>query len=145
MESATNRRDTRQAMSEQNLELTRRVYEAFNRGDIDTCLTLADEDAEISSRLAPLAEGSYRGHEGMRRWLQNLWDAFPDWRSELVEVRDAGSMTVATVRIQGHGRESGAPLDQTIWQVLWWRDGKCIRLKPYDSESEALEAAGLKK
>ncbi len=125
------------------MELARRAYEAFNRGDVETCLALADENVEISSRLAPLAEGKYRGHEGVRRWLQNLWDAFPDWRSELMEVRDAGDMTVGAVRIRGHGRESGAPFEQAIWQVAQWRNGKIVRLTSYDSEAEALEAVGL--
>ena len=143
MESAPNRRDTRRAMSEDNVDLARRAYEAFNRGDVETVLTLVDENVEIASRLAPLGEGSYHGHEGVRRWFQNLWDTFPDWRSELVELRDAGDITVGTVRIRGHGRESGAPLDQTIWQVMQWRNGECVRLTPYDSEAEALEAAGL--
>ena len=130
-------------MSQENVELARRAYDAFNQRDVEACLRLIDEDAEVSSRLAPLAEGSYRGHEGVRRWFQNLLDTFPDWRSQLVELRDAGDLTVATVRIRGHGRESGAPLDQTIWQVMHWRNGKCVRLTPYDSEAEALEAAGL--
>ena len=81
----------------------------------------------------------------MRRWTQNLWDAFPDWRSELVELRDGGDATVGLARIRGHGRESGAAFDQTIWQVLQWRNGKCVRMISYDSEAEALETAGLSK
>jgi ketosteroid isomerase-like protein len=130
-------------MSTENVELTYRAHDAFTRGNLDVFLALCDEDVEIYSRLAALAEGSYRGHDGVRRWVQNLLDAFPDFASEALEVRDLGDVTLEAVRVHGHGGQSGAPVDQTIWQVVHWRDGKAIRFSSHDSEAEALEAAGL--
>ena len=47
------------------------------------------------------------------------------------------------VRIRGHGGGSGAPVDQVIWQVAEWHNGKLVRLSSHDSEAEALEAVGL--
>ena len=130
-------------MSQENVESSYRALDAFNRRDIEAFLSLVDEDVEISSRLAPLAEGGYRGHDGVRLWFQNLWDAFPDVRSEPVEMRDLGEMTLFAVRFRGHGGQSGAPIDQTIWQLAEFREGKCILLHSYDAETDALEAAGL--
>lgn len=72
-------------------------------------------------------EGGYNGRDGVRRWCQHLIDAFPDWSPEPVEVRDLGNVTMGQVRYRGHGGESGAPVDQMIWQVAKWRNRKIVR------------------
>jgi ketosteroid isomerase-like protein len=130
-------------MSQENVERSYRVLDAFNRGDVEAALALLDEDVEVISRLAPIGEGRYRGHDGFLRWEQNLHDVFPDWHGEFLEVRALGDFTMAAVRVRGHGGESGVPVDQVIWQVGEWRNGKLVRLSSHDSEAEALEAAGL--
>ena len=129
-------------MSQENVEVHHRVMDAFNRRDLDALLALIDEDVEGASRLVPL-EGRYHGHEGVVRWQQNLYEVFPDWHGEPLEVRDFGDFTMAAVRFHGHGGESGVPVDQVIWQVGEWRNGKLVRLSSHDSEAEALEVVGL--
>jgi ketosteroid isomerase-like protein len=129
-------------MSQENVELTHRAFDAFNRRDFDALLALMDDDVEVFSRLVAL-EGGYHGHDGVRRWCQHLLDAFPDWSPEPAEVRDLGDLTLGKVHYRGHGGESGAPVDQVIWQVARWRDRKIVRLSSHESEAEALKAAGL--
>jgi ketosteroid isomerase-like protein len=129
-------------MSRENLELHRRAVDAFNRGDFDALLDLIDEDIEVFSRLV-IMEGGYQGHEGVRRWWQNIFDAFPDWNAEAVEVRDLGGRTLASLRIGAHGGQSGVPVDQNIWQLAEWRDDKVVRMSSHATEAEALEAVGL--
>ena len=123
--------------------LTHRAFDAFNRRDFDALLGLMDDEVEISSRLVPF-EGSYHGHDGVRRWCQDLIEAFPDFNTEPMEVRDLGSVTLGKVRYRGHGGESGAPVDLIIWPVAEWGDRKIVRFTAHDSEAEALEAAGLR-
>ena len=132
-------------MSQENVERSYRILDAFNRGNVEAALALLDEDVEVVSRLAPIGEGRYHGHDGFHRWRQNLRDVFPDWHGEFVDVYDLGDFTMAPVRIRGHGGGSGAPVDQVIWQVGEWREGKLVRLSSHDSEAEALEAVGLSK
>ncbi len=65
-------------MSEENVEIVRRVYEAAASRDAETVLALYDPDVELdASRLgiAGLAGGVgavYRGHKGLR-------DLFGGW------------------------------------------------------------------
>ena len=66
-------------MSQENVERSYRVLDAFNRGNVEAVLALLDEDVEVVSRLAPIGEGRYHGHDGFRGWRQNLRDVFPDW------------------------------------------------------------------
>ena len=131
-------------MSQENLELTYRAFDAFNRRDLDAFLALMDDDVEVVPRIGAVeGERSYRGHDGVRLWWNNLLDVFPDWNAEAAEMRDFGDFTMAPVRVRGHGGESGVPFDQVICQVGEWRNGKLVRFSSHDGEAEALEAVGL--
>ena len=129
-------------MSQENVELVRRGVHAFNERDLDAFLALADDDCLYVVALP--FDGEYRGHDGLRRWWTELFDAAPDFTAEVVEVREHGDLTVSCVRYRGHGAGSDAPFEQVRWQVGEWRDGKLVELRTYASDSEALEAAGLR-
>jgi hypothetical protein len=68
---------------------------------------------------------------------------FPDFSAEAVWVRDAGDLTVVELRARAHGEGSAAPLEAFFWQVAEWRHGLIARWQTYETEREALEAAGL--
>jgi ketosteroid isomerase-like protein len=135
-------------MSQENVELAFRMYDAFNRRDIDAFLALCDPGGEFISRIVELeGGGSYRGHDGVRSWWENLLGVFPDFSSEIEEVRDLGAVTVARVRVRGHGShgtESDAPMEQAQWHVTEWGHKKATWVRICLSEAEALEAAGLR-
>jgi ketosteroid isomerase-like protein len=129
-------------MSHENVERTRRAYRAINERDLATYLEFMDADVEAVPRVVTI-EGSYRGHDGMRRWWNHLIDFLPDIAIEVAEVRDLGDRTLATVRMRGRGASSDAPLDVPLWTVVEWRDGKCVRWANYGTQAEALAAVGL--
>src|SRR3954453_3667188 len=131
-------------MSQENVELHYQVLDAFNRRDLDAYLTLMDDDVEAVPRTSVLeGESCYRGHDGVRRWWNNLFDVFPDYNIEISEVRDLGDVTFAPIRLRGHGAGSAAPTDQAIWISMRWRHGKIMWWGTFDAPVEALEAVGL--
>jgi ketosteroid isomerase-like protein len=130
-------------MSQENVDLTRRAFQAFDDRDLDALLAMLDDDVEAFPILAGM-DGGYRGHDGIRRWWAELFGTFPDFKAEVVEVRDFGDLTIAVLRVRGHGAESDTPVDAAAWHVSQFRHGKCIGWRVYTSEREALEAAGLR-
>jgi SnoaL-like protein len=84
-------------MPGENVDLALRMYEVFNRRDLDAMLALMHDEVEIEPRLGAL-EGDYRGHAGVRRWWSDLLDFFPDYAAEIVEVQDLGDMTLGQIR-----------------------------------------------
>ena len=142
LDAAPRTADTGRAMSQENVDTTRRGFQAFNERDLDGLLAALDEDVELVPILAAM-EGGYRGHDGARRWWAGLLDGFPDINVEVLEVRDLGEVIVAVVRVSGRGAESATPFDATVWQVHQFRGGKCVSWHAYSSKSEALEAVGL--
>jgi ketosteroid isomerase-like protein len=130
-------------MSQQNVELAHRAYDALNRRDLDAFLALMADDVEAGPRVVAI-EGGYYGHEGIRRWWGQLIDFLPDIVIENVAVRDLGDVTLAAVRWRGHGAGSRTPLDEAFWSAAEWRDRKCVWWGNYGTGAEALEAVALR-
>jgi hypothetical protein len=129
-------------MSQENVDLTRTMADAFNRRDWPAFVALADDEIEVESRLVVM-EGAFHGHEGLRRWWDSFLSTFPDYTIEIEELRDLDDVTLAHLRGWGHAADSATPLIDPLWQPLRWRDGKCVWWRNCATEEEALEAAGL--
>ena len=133
-------------MSQENVELGQRAIDALNRRDLDVLLAILDDDVEAAPGGTPgpvTMEGSYHGHAGFRRWWDSLFEAFPDFTTEVVEVRDIDDLTLGVLRNRAHGAASGALIEQRLWLVSKWRNRKVIWLQAFRSEAEALKAVGL--
>jgi ketosteroid isomerase-like protein len=130
-------------MSQETVELASQAFDAVNRRDLDAFLALIDDDVEIVTRIAVM-EGGLHGHDGMRRWWENMFTAFPDYYFEVVDVRDLGDVTLASLRALGHGAGSDVPFEDLLWHASQWRRGKCIWWRAFETEAQALEAAGLR-
>jgi ketosteroid isomerase-like protein len=129
-------------MSQDNVELVHRVFDAHNRRDLDAILALMDDDVEFGSRLAGM-EGGFHGHQGIRRWWRTIRDASPDRIIEVVEAQALGDVTLTLARARGHGAVSQIPYDETVWSVARWRGRKAIWWGVFPTRAEALEAVGL--
>jgi ketosteroid isomerase-like protein len=128
-------------MATKNTELHRLVIDAVNRRDLDALLRLMDDDVEAVSRIAAV-EGGLHGHDGIRRWWDEWFAAFPDYQMAIDEIRDLGDVTVAALRAVAHGAGSEVPLEDTIWQPARWEKDKCVWWRVCYSLDEALEAVG---
>jgi ketosteroid isomerase-like protein len=123
-----------------------RAADAFSRHDFEAFVAICDDDIELVSRHLELeGSGHLRGHAAVRRWWSTLLSVYPDFTSEIEEVRDLGDVTIAQHAFRGEGIESGAQMEQRQWQVTRWRDNKAVWWKSCPTEAEALEVAGLLK
>jgi ketosteroid isomerase-like protein len=131
-------------MSEENVELSKRVVEAWNRRDVEATIALADDQVVWHPVLEETIEGqAYRGHAGLRQYYVDLAEQGVESQGELSEYRDLGD------RVLGMGRLSfksstGVELDSEIACIWRSRSGKCVEAQTWLSHAEALEAAGLR-
>jgi ketosteroid isomerase-like protein len=129
-------------MSQENVELAHRAYEALRRNDIEALVAVVHPDVEWHSLVLEI-EGVFHGHEGVREWWQGIRTTFPDWNPWLLEVRTNGAHVVMNVRGVGRGAASGVDIDEDFWQVAEIRDGLIVWYRAVRTEDEALKAAGL--
>jgi hypothetical protein len=135
--------DTAGAMSQENVEVFKLGIDAFNRRDLDACLELADPEVEGVPLLVQM-EGSYRGHDGMRRWWEDLLGVFPDFTVEVAEVRDLADVTLGRLCYRARAAESDTPVEAQVWMAVRWRRGKWVWWRTFASQADALEAVALR-
>ena len=131
-------------MSATDVEVVRRMYDAFNQADYEAATAMLDDDVELHQAATIPDADSYFGREdflrGLTRWLSGFE---PGFRYEVDEVVDGGERVFMRVGLRGRGRGSGAELEQEAFNVWEVRDGKPFRLFVYWDEAEARAAAGL--
>jgi SnoaL-like domain len=122
-----------------SLELMHSFLAALDRHDEATLLELVHPEAQFASLIQEV-EGTFRGHDGLRAYLSNLFASFPDWRVEVEQTTRAGATTVVRVRARATGL-SGVSIDLCDWLAMTARGGKAAWWAFFRTESEALEAA----
>jgi ketosteroid isomerase-like protein len=132
-------------MSEENVEVVRKAYEAFAREGLDRFTEHFTDDVDYRAvEGAPDDRGPIHGKDAVRAWLQDWIDTFHEFWFEPIELIDAGEDTVVAVeRFGGRAKLSGVETDQTEAVVYSIRDGKLARCREYATRHEALEAVGL--
>jgi ketosteroid isomerase-like protein len=129
-------------VSQANVEQHRRAADAFSRRDLDTFLAICDTEIELVSRHLELeGSGHLRGHAAVRRWWESLRSIYPDFTSEVEDVRDLGDVTVARHCFRGRAAHSDEPIEQAQWFVTHWRNEKAVWWRVLMTEADALEVA----
>ena len=131
-------------MSEENIEVVRRVYEGVT-ARLKVPRELFDPDLELDQTEVPLdVVGVSRGLEAAEESLREYWETFEDFQIEVEEVMHADEAQVVTaVRDGGRIRGSDAEVWNRFFHVWTFGNSKIIRLSIHMDRNQALEAAGL--
>jgi uncharacterized protein len=131
-------------MSRENVEIVRRLFEAFDRGEISQLLASLTDDCEWRPPSYAVDGVSYLGPDGYRTWYEGLKESWSSVRLTPT-VSDAGNRhVVAEVAAEFIGLASGTPVKQRFWMAYRLDGGKVARMEAFASEAEALEAVGLR-
>jgi ketosteroid isomerase-like protein len=133
-------------MSEENVEIVRSAFAAFERGDMEAVLRLFDEDIVITQASdVPGLPAQQHGHRGVLEAFAVWPEQWEDFRIEILRIAAApGGKVIATVRNWGRGKQSGIEVDMEFSFVFAIRDAKITEWQLFVQEDEALEAAGLR-
>jgi len=129
-------------MSQENVEIVRRTYAAFERGDLEAALEDADPNL-ITYREEPEAR-TWHGREGFLESLADWTEGFDEFSATPEDFLDAGDRVIVRVHQSAVGRSSGAPVEADFWFVHTLGDGSITRLDIFASKAQALEAARLR-
>ena len=132
-------------MSEENVEIVEKAFDAFTRDDIDGVLRLCDENIVITQ--PPELPGASRQQHGLRGVLEAfaIWpEQWDDYQIEILKIAGApGGKVFTTTRTRGRGKQSGVEVEMEFSFVFTVRNAKVSEWQLFISEDQALEAAGL--
>jgi ketosteroid isomerase-like protein len=131
-------------MSEENVEVVRRVYGFWEDRDFSPIAERVHPDVVIDLSRNVFNPGIHRGLNGFRDFLHQIDEMWENFRITPDELLDAGDNVFAAYRISGKGRGSGIETEMRVFGVWTLRDGKVsLFTGGYRNRTEALEAAGL--
>ena len=129
-------------MSQENLEIVKAAYDAYNREDWDAAFKDAAPGAELDFSRAI---GPWRGVFGLdqiRRVTQEFRETWESARMEPHEFIEAGDLVVvpSTQHLKGRGGIEVVVSATWVWTI---RNGAIERVTMYQERQDALEDLGL--
>jgi ketosteroid isomerase-like protein len=116
-------------MSEENVEIVRRVMDAWNRRDLGAAAALVEPEVEVEVSIGSPIDGTYHGVEAGLGFLAELWSQFESYRSEMTECMPAGDQVYVGVLHVGTGKGSGAKVEMPGWAGLGFPLGQARQLE----------------
>jgi ketosteroid isomerase-like protein len=134
-------------MSQQNVDVVRASWEAWNRRDLDAVFSFWSSQCEFDVTRYPGwpdIEGKLSGKEAVRHFFSEFLETWETHEGVVDTLVDAGDDRVfAVVRQSLRGRSSGAEVAMHWAQIYTVSNGRIERVDNYSDRSEAREAAGL--
>jgi ketosteroid isomerase-like protein len=127
-------------MSNDSVRVLEEIYAAISGRDLDAFLALTDPRVEFRSLIAEAGGGTFRGHEGVRAWWDEVICSLGvQPNPEQIEAfRDRG-----ITRMRLAGTVGGVEVPQAMWMAWRVRDGRLIWWQTFRDEDGALAAVGL--
>ena len=132
-------------MSRQNADtvrLAREVLEGLGRRDAERLIALSHPDVEWYSFFALGEAGAYRGHDGTRRYMSDLSDAFEVGYAEVDDALGVGDLALLVGRIRYRGKGGGVEGAAPAGWLLEFRGGKLVKFRAFRDPEQALQALG---
>lgn len=131
-------------MSQENVEVVRRMWDAFLAGDFETALSFCAPDIEWDGTNLP--DGRIgRGHEAILDHITRWADAWDGWTVEVDRVVEAGREQVVLFMRERGRSSSGLKMDERHAELYSLRNGQVVRRRGFSDPDQALEAAGITK
>jgi ketosteroid isomerase-like protein len=129
-------------MSQQNVDIVRAGYEAWNSGDVDALRELYDPEAIVRTPKDWPEPGPFVGREAVMREFEQWRETFDTYVTELIgDIIEAADRVVVRQVWHGVGRGPEAHLESTV--VFTLREGKISYQEYFWDHAEVLETLGL--
>src|SRR5215211_8237247 len=124
-------------MSQENVEVVRRLWAAAERHDSELVFALYDPDIVWGSPAShgPLEVGGfYHGHDGVRQFFRAFLESFESYEAHAEKIEEAGDRVLVRYRVSGRGKGSGVEVAMQRWNVYELRGALVVRVKVFETE-----------
>jgi|SRR5271166_875316 len=130
-------------MSQENVELVRALYAAWQRDGFGVVPALMDPEIEWVNPPYAVEPGTRRGYSEFAAAAHAVLDVYGDYEVSAIEVYDTKDRVAVRARVATRSRGNKVPIEADRGYVFDVRDGKVTRFAWFNDPREALEAAGL--
>jgi ketosteroid isomerase-like protein len=130
-------------MSQENVEIVRKVVDAFNRGDLQSFKAPFAPDSVIVPLRAEMENTIFRGRDAAEQFFAAANESWDSPQAGIEEVRDGGGWLLVLGSFRARGRASGAEINAKIGWIVRFGDGAITSFHIFADREQALEAAGL--
>ena len=125
-------------------EQIERLYDCFNRGDMQGLVASFAPDVEIREGYLAPDIATYHGHEGFWQWLAKGSEAIAQAQFTMgVVIAEDEDTVVFHMTVSGRGAASGAQFTEHLVHATRWRDGKIVFHGAFADAEQALRETGL--
>jgi ketosteroid isomerase-like protein len=124
------------------IEITRDVYDAFNRGDTAAIMERMDADLVVYDRDRTGTE--HHGPEGWRHFTEEWLESWDEYSVEIKRLTRNGDKVLVDLLQSGVGKGSGIAFSEPFAQVLTFDGEKVVRFEIFVELEDAERAAGLR-
>ena len=132
-------------MSQENVEIARAAFEAWNAGELHDVLSYFHPELVYHPRADEPDPSPHVGRDAYERLVYGFVDSFSEVTFEVLELIDAGDHVIASTVLhavlRGQGSASAGVSDTYVF-VYKLRDGLVVEGWEYRTKQEALEARG---
>lgn len=128
-------------MSEQNVEVVRRLYAAWRRDGFGVVPELMDPDIEFVNPRNAVEPGIRHGYEGFETAAGAFNSVYAPAEISDPTVEDLGGRVLVRARVKTRSRANAVPLEAERGFVFDIRDGRVVRFAWFNDLADALEYA----
>ena len=129
-------------MSQENVEVDRATFKAWNELDMDALRNLYSSDIIMRHPEGWPEPGPSVGQEAVIRQFEQIREAWDADAMELIkDFIDVGDRVAVRMVLHGEGRGPEANIEMT--NVVTVRNGRIVFIEYFWDHAEALEAVGL--
>lgn len=122
-------------------EVVASLFEAFSRRDLPGALALVHPEVVFQPMTAAVTRAGepYRGHEGIRRYAEDIESCWEELTIHPGQIRAAGRAVVALGLVSGRGPAGSFEDAPTTW-VVKFRDGLVAHAQIFSDERNVVSA-----
>ncbi len=118
------------------------MYDGWIDGDVTRALEYLDTEVVWEAIADAPDAGTYRGHVGARRYMEDWLRDFDINAMDFEEAIDVEDRLVIVQHARTTGKGSGVETRLHYAVAYWFRDDRIVEIKEFRTKAEALEAAG---
>ena len=128
-------------MSQENVEVVKAFFDAYNARDSEAVDRLLHPEAEITTLSARGGLAGDWSQGKTKRYFEQLDEAWADFRIEIEDYRESGERVVSLGVARGAGMSSHVEVASEFAVVFVVENSQILVLDTYDNWKAALEAA----